>query len=87
MPTRFTTKLLDKFAMENCKPVNIPMVMGQKLAKDDGAPRVDGRTYRSLIGSLMYLTATHSDIVFVVNYLSRFMQDPSQVHYVSAKEC
>ena len=71
--------------MENCKPVSTPMVLGQKLAKDDGAPKVDGMTYRSLIGSLMYLMATCLDIVFVVNYLSRFIQDPSQVHYVASK--
>ena len=67
------------------QPVNTPMLLGQKLSKENGAPRADGRTYRSLIGSLMYLTITCLDIVFVVNYLSRFMQDPSQIHYPSAK--
>ena len=81
----FTMKLLKKFAMENCKPVSIPMVAGQKLMKDDAAPKADGRMYRSLIGSLLYLTATRPDIVFTVNYLSRFMQNPSQNHYVAAK--
>ncbi|KAJ6423509.1 hypothetical protein OIU84_024466 [Salix udensis] len=39
---QFTTKLLNKFAMENCKPVSTPMVLGVKLTKDDGAPCVDG---------------------------------------------
>jgi hypothetical protein len=81
----FTMKLLKKFAMENCKPVSTPMVAGQKLMKDDTAPKADGRMYRSLIGSLLYLTATRPDIVFTVNYLSRFMQNPSQNHYVAAK--
>jgi hypothetical protein len=53
--------------------------------KEDGAPKTDGKAYRSLVGSLLYLTAARPDIVFVVNYLSRFMQSPSQIHFVAAK--
>jgi hypothetical protein len=62
------------------------MVLGQKLMKEDRAPKIDGKAYRSLVGSLLYLTATHPDIVFVVNYLSRFMQSPSQIHFIAAKK-
>jgi len=82
---RFTMKLLNKFAMENCKPVSTPVVQGQKLMKEDEALKTDGKAYRSLVGSLLYLTATRPDIVFAVNYLSRFMQSPSQIHFVAAK--
>jgi hypothetical protein len=70
---RFTLKLLNKFVMENYKLVSAPMVLGQKLIKKDGAPKINGKAYRSLVGSLLYLTAIRPDIVFVVNYLSRFM--------------
>jgi hypothetical protein len=82
---RFTMKLQNKFVMENCKPVSTPTVLRQKLMKEDGAPKTDGKAYRSLVGSLLYLTATRPDIVFTVNYLSRFMQSPSQIHFVAAK--
>jgi len=82
---RFTLKLLNKFAMENCKLVSIPMVLGQKLIKEDGAPKTDGKAYRSLVGSLLYLTTTYPNIVFDVNYLPRFMQGPSQIHFMAAK--
>ena len=70
---RFTLKLLNKFVMENYKLVSAPMVLGQKLIKNDGAPKINGKAYRSLVGSLLYLTTTRPNIVFVVNYLSRFM--------------
>ena len=50
-------ELLVKFAMENCRPISTPSVPGTKLVKDDGHKKVDGRTYRSLIGSLLYLCA------------------------------
>jgi hypothetical protein len=53
--------------------------------KEDGDPKTDGKTYRSLVGSLLYLTATRPDIVFAINYLSRFMQSPSQIYFVAAK--
>jgi len=53
--------------------------------KEDGAPKTDGKAYKNLVGSLLYLTATRPDIHFAVNYLSRFMQDPSQNHLVAAK--
>ena len=46
--------------------------------------KTDGKAYRSLVGSLLNLTATRPDILFVVNYLSRFMQDPSQIHFVKS---
>jgi len=82
---RFIMKLLKKFAMKNCKPVSTPMVLGQKLMEEDGAPKIDGKAYESLVGSLLYLTAIRPYIVFAVNYLSRFMQSPSQINFVAAK--
>ena len=55
-----------------------------KLVKDDGHEKVDGRAYRSLIGSLLYLYASRPDIAFTVNVLSKFMQSPSEMHYICA---
>ena len=82
---KFADDLLIKFCMENCKPVYTPFVVGEKLIVDDGTAQVDGRVYRSLIGSLLYLCATRPDIVFSVNYLSRFMQTPTKNHLKGAK--
>ncbi|KAL0418687.1 UNVERIFIED_CONTAM: Retrovirus-related Pol polyprotein from transposon RE1 [Sesamum radiatum] len=65
--------------------VTTPLVTGEKYQKEDGSQKVDGSMYRSLIGSLLYLTATRPDIMFATCLLSRFMQSPSQVHYAAAK--
>ena len=62
-----------------------PLVVSEKLSKDDGASRVDSSLYRSLIGSLLYLTATRPDIMFAATLPSRFMQNPSQIHFGAAK--
>ncbi|KAL0357030.1 UNVERIFIED_CONTAM: Retrovirus-related Pol polyprotein from transposon TNT 1-94 [Sesamum calycinum] len=82
---KYTETLLKKFKMESCKTVTTPLVTGEKFHKEDGSQKVDGSMYRSLIGSLLYLTATRPDIMFAACLLSRFMQSPSQVHYAAAK--
>ncbi|KAK4386673.1 Retrovirus-related Pol polyprotein from transposon RE1 [Sesamum angolense] len=83
---KYTETLLKKFKMESCKTVTTPLVTGEKYQKEDGSQKVDGSMYRSLIGSLLYLTATRPDIMFATSLLSRFMQSPSQVHYGAAKK-
>ncbi|KAL0379240.1 UNVERIFIED_CONTAM: Retrovirus-related Pol polyprotein from transposon RE1 [Sesamum radiatum] len=61
---KYTETLLKKFKMESCKTVTTPLVIGEKYKKEDGSRKVDGSIYRSLIGSLLYLTATRPDIMF-----------------------
>ncbi|KAK4397351.1 Retrovirus-related Pol polyprotein from transposon RE2 [Sesamum angolense] len=82
---KYTETLLKKFKMESCKTVTTPLVTGEKYQKEDGSQKVDGSMYRSLIGSLLYLTTIRPDIMFATSLLSRFMQSPSQVHYGAAK--
>lgn len=71
--------------MYGCKVVATPLVPNEKLRKEDGTKLADASTYRSLIGSLLYLTATRPDIMYATSLLSRFMTSLSQVHYGSAK--
>lgn len=41
--------------------------------------------YPSLVGSLIYLTNTRPDIIYPVSLISRFMQDPSKLHFAATK--
>jgi len=63
--------------MYDCKLVATPLVVNEKLQQDDGAQEVDASCYRSLIGSLLYLTTTQPDIMYATSLLSRLMQKPS----------
>ncbi|PON33009.1 hypothetical protein PanWU01x14_356340 [Parasponia andersonii] len=67
--------------MFGCKSVTTPLVCNEKLMKEDGEKKVDETLYRSLVGNLLYLTATKPDIMFAASLLSRFMNSPSQVHF------
>ena len=82
---RYAHEVLKKFRMENSKSAPTPLMQNAKLSKDDGAEKVDASFYRSLIGSLLYLTASRPDLMYVTSLLSRFMQSPSKTHFAVAK--
>lgn len=71
--------------MFDCNPVNTPMERGTKLSKFDDGEEVDFTLFKSLIGSLRYLTCTRSDILFPVGVLSRFMEAPTSTPLTVAK--
>jgi hypothetical protein len=56
-----------------------------KLKKESGSNAVDAIEYRSLVGSLMYLTHTRPDLHFVVGYVSRYMEEPHEEHLAAVK--
>ena len=56
-----------------------------KPLNDDTSEHVDPIVYRQLIGSLMYLVNTRSDICFAVNALSQYMVEPRHVHWIATK--
>jgi hypothetical protein len=82
---KYAKEILKKFKMEDCKSMTTPMNLKEKFSKEDGADKVDEAIYRSLIGCLMYLTATRPDIMHAVSLLSRFMHCASEIHFKAAK--
>ncbi|XP_031256169.1 uncharacterized protein LOC116114160 [Pistacia vera] len=82
---RFANEILHKFNMGSCKPVDTPLVVNLKLSKDDGTEKVDEKMYRSMIGCLLYWTATRPDLMFATSVLSRFMTSSSKIHLKAAK--
>ncbi|KAL2345957.1 hypothetical protein Fmac_007242 [Flemingia macrophylla] len=82
---KYAKEILRKFKMEECKPSATPMNQKEKFSIEDGAEKVDEKLYRSLIGCLMYLTATRPDITYAVSLLSRYMHCASQIHFKAAK--
>ncbi|GJT57610.1 putative ribonuclease H-like domain-containing protein [Tanacetum coccineum] len=64
-------KILKKFDFVNVKTASTPIETQKPLVKDEEASDVDVHLYRSMIGSLMYLTAFRPDIMFAVCACSR----------------
>jgi hypothetical protein len=66
--------------MADVKPVSTPMNMMTALDSDEDGEAIDEREYRSMIGSLLYLTVTRSDIQFAVCLCARFQAFPRTSH-------
>ncbi|GJY58667.1 putative ribonuclease H-like domain-containing protein [Tanacetum coccineum] len=62
-----------------------PIETNKALNKDEEAEDVDVHLYRSIIGSLMYLTASRPDIMFVVYACARFQVTPKTSHLHAVK--
>jgi len=61
------------------------MVPGFKLTKDEGGVEADSTVYKKMVGSLMYLTTTRPDLMFIVSLISRYMERPTDSHFLAAK--
>eukprot|EP00253_Pinus_taeda_P023781 PITA_23781 len=82
---KYVNEVLEKFNMQESKAVITPTVTGLKLSKEDNNKGFDPSLYKSIVGNLMYLTATRLDIMHAVSLISRFMEKPKEAHCQAAK--
>jgi hypothetical protein len=73
---KYTKDLMKKFNMAELKSVSTPMSSASSLGPNEDGEAVDQREYRSIIGSLLYLTATRPDIQFTMGLCERFQASP-----------
>ena len=66
--------------MEDSKPVCTPMITGCSPSSNDESTAVHQPSYRSMIGSLLYLIDTWPDIMHVVGIVGRFQANPKESH-------
>nr|GFA32184.1 hypothetical protein [Tanacetum cinerariifolium] len=92
-PTLFTHKTgrhillvqIYKFGMDSCDSVDTPMMDRIKLDEVLSGISVDQTPFRSMIGSLMYLTASRPDLVFSVCMCARYQAKPTKKHLEALK--
>nr|GEU35689.1 hypothetical protein [Tanacetum cinerariifolium] len=82
---KYVVDILKKFDFTTVKTASTPMKPNKALIKDAEAEDVDVHLYRSVIGSLMYLTASRPDIMFVVCACARFQITPKTSNLHAAK--
>ncbi|GKA21312.1 putative ribonuclease H-like domain-containing protein [Tanacetum coccineum] len=63
---KYVADILKKFDFATVKTASTPMEPNKALIKDEEADSVDVHLYRSMIGSLMYLTTSRPDIIFSI---------------------
>ena len=77
--------MLKKFKMEYSKHVGTPMVTSCNLSKDDESLEADNTMFRSMIDSLLYVTATRPDVMQAVGLVARFQSAPKETHVTVVK--
>jgi hypothetical protein len=82
---KYTKDIVQKFNMEDSKAMATPMSTTTALDVDEEGEHVDQKEYRSMIGSLLYLTATRPDIQFSVCLCARFQASPRTSHWQAVK--
>ncbi|GJR61533.1 putative ribonuclease H-like domain-containing protein [Tanacetum coccineum] len=82
---KYVDEILKKFGFSTMKTTSTPMETSKPLLKDENAEDVDVHLYRSMIGSLMYLTSLRPDIMFVVCACARFQVTPKVSHLHAVK--
>ncbi|GJY31575.1 hypothetical protein Tco_0415070 [Tanacetum coccineum] len=83
---KYVADVLKKFDFSSVKTASTPMEPNKALIKDAKSEDVDVHLYRSKIGSLMYLTASRPDIMFVVCTCARFQVTPKVSHLHAVKK-
>ena len=71
--------------MDDCKLIKTLMPTNGHLDLDEGGKSIDQTLYRSMIGLLLYLTASMPDIMFSVCMCARFQANPKESHISAVK--
>ncbi|GJZ78068.1 putative ribonuclease H-like domain-containing protein, partial [Tanacetum coccineum] len=82
---KYVADILKKFDFCSIKTATTPIESNKPLVKDGDGVEVDVHEYRSMIGSLMYLTASRPDIMFAVYACARFQVTPKASHLHAVK--
>nr|GEU29914.1 integrase, catalytic region, zinc finger, CCHC-type, peptidase aspartic, catalytic [Tanacetum cinerariifolium] len=78
--SKFALEILKKFGIDSCDSVDIPIVDRLKLDEDLLEIPFDQTRFQSMVDSLMYLTASRPDLVFVVCMCARYQAKPTKKH-------
>ncbi|GKA55885.1 putative ribonuclease H-like domain-containing protein [Tanacetum coccineum] len=82
---KYVAEILKKFGFIEVKTASTSMETQKPLLKDKDGEEVDVYMYRSMIGSLMYLTSSRSGIMFAVCACARYQVNPKVSHLYAMK--
>ena len=83
--SKYCKELIHRFGMENAKHMATPISTTRYLDKDETNKTIEIKQYRGMIWSLLYLSASRSDIMFSVGMCARFQSNPKQSHLSAIK--
>jgi hypothetical protein len=82
---KYIRDMLKKFEMQDAKPISTPMSINGNLDSDFDGKMVNQKEYRSLIGNLLYVTASRPDVMFSVCMCARYQASPRESDLTAAQ--
>ncbi|CAL1358977.1 unnamed protein product [Linum trigynum] len=82
---KYILDLLESAQYTDCVPCSTPMEQNLKLSREEGDKLKDQSLYRSLVGSLIYLTHTRPDISYAVQVVSQFVGVATHLHLAAVQ--
>ena len=83
--SKYAKNLMKKFDLKSASPIKTPMSPNIKLTVDLLGKSVDSSLYRSMIGNLLYLTASRPDISYSVGVCVRYQPNPKESNIIALK--
>ena len=80
---KYASELLSRAGLTDSKTVDTPVELNVHLTPIGGKPLSNPSLYRHLVGNLVYLTVTHTDISYAVHQVSQYLSVPRQTHYTA----
>jgi len=81
----YAKSILKKFNMKESNAVSTPVDCGIKLSSYDKGSIIDATYFKSLVGTLLYLTCTRPDILYRVGLVSHYIEKLKSTHLMVAK--
>jgi hypothetical protein len=78
--SKYAKDLVKRFGLDGKSHARTPMSTSVKISSDLAGKPVDPNLYRSMIGNLLYLTASRPDIAFSVEVYAQFRANPKESH-------
>ncbi|GJT13643.1 retrovirus-related pol polyprotein from transposon TNT 1-94 [Tanacetum coccineum] len=83
--SNYVLEIIKIYEMETCDPIGTPMEIKDKLDLDKNRTLIDATKYRSMIGTLMYLTSSRPNIVHATFLCARYQAQLTEKHLKKVK--
>jgi hypothetical protein len=77
--------MIKKFRLQDAKPMSTSIGTNDQLGVDASGNMVDQMLYHSIIGSLLYVTASRPDVMFSMCKCARYQASPREIHLKATK--